>query len=405
MRLFFYACVIIGLAACNTIPSNSFKLEGFIEGAEDSEILILYYDILKNNELHSIADTAKIINGKFLFEGKIDELTAASLKFDFPYVVISTRIYLEPTTMELRINKNQPYAYKLSGTKVEKENLELRKELEADEKTYHEDAICMNDILEQLHLYSNNIPVRDSLYNLFQYIQNQKRQPAFKKRINTYLGFSLKHNTYRIVPDLIYLLAKSESIPIDTLKYIYNNLPKPLKTGLMGKLAYKQIEYQEKYLESKRNSSIGNPAPSFTRKDPSGKTIRLSDFKNKSFVLLDFWASWCNPCIAEIPCLKKVYERYKDKGLTIINISLDKDVSNWLNAINQYQLETCPQILDAKDENNKSRINTDDISFLYNVEAIPHYILIDKQGKIIARWEFLNNEQIVELDNILNSEF
>ena len=117
-KFFLYVCIIISLVACNRVPSNSFKLEGFAEGAENSEDIILYYSILQDSEWHEIADTTKILNGKFLFEGKIDDLTAAELCFDDPYVVISARIYLEPTTMKLQINKSQPYAYKLSGTKV-----------------------------------------------------------------------------------------------------------------------------------------------------------------------------------------------------------------------------------------------------------------------------------------------
>ena len=397
---FFFICIIVCLTACNS-SSNSFKLDGFVKGAEDSEKMILYYDILKNNEWHEIADTAIITNGKFLFEGNIDELTAAVLVFEYFDVAISARIYLEPTKMKLLINKSQPYAYKLSGTKAEKENIELRKDLESDERIFYEGSKRMDDIFKQIKLNAgdNNLPVVDSLYNLLQYTKEQTVtiRPKMDK---TRLDFMLKHNTYRIAPDLLYILAKSKSIPIDTLKYMYDNLPERSRTSLMGKRALKQIEYLEREKDTSEDTTedalVGSPAPDFSRKDYSGKTIRLSDFKNKKFVLLDFWASWCIPCIKAIPKIKNLQDQYDKKGLVFTSISLDTDSTNWIKAIKKYQLEAWPQILSVEDKN-----NADDISFIYNVERIPHYILIDKQGKIIAIWGYLGEEQLNIIDRML----
>jgi len=391
--------------ACNNIPPNTFKLEGFVENAEDSDKMILYYDILQNNEWHEIADTAKIINGKFQFEGKIDDITAAELVFAGCAVVIDVRLYLEPTTMKLRINKSQPYAYELSGTKVEKENIELRKDLEPNEKIYYDGLERMNDLLKQMRINAdnNNISVLDSLMNLFEYPKDHFVIAKSKMNRN-YFNFILKHNTYRIAPDLLYLISKSGTFFVDTLQNIYNYLPNRSKTSLMGKRALKQIEYLESNKDAeeviKEDTLIGSLAPCFTRKDFTGETIRLSDFKNRKFVLLDFWASWCIPCIAKIPEIKDLYNKYSEKGLTIISISLDKDKDSWLNAINKYHLKAWPQILSVEDKNNSVSM-TDDISLLYNVGPIPHFILIDKQGKISASWSYLDEEQLNEIDRLL----
>jgi peroxiredoxin len=67
----------------------------------------------------------------------------------------------------------------------------------------------------------------------------------------------------------------------------------------------------------------GNPAPAFTLQDLNGKTVSLADFKGK-VVILDFWATWCPPCIKEIPDFIELYERYKDKGFEMLGISLDQ---------------------------------------------------------------------------------
>jgi peroxiredoxin len=392
--------MIISLIACNSTPPHSFKLEGSVEGAKDSENIILYYFLLNNGEWQEIADTTKIINGKFLFKGNIDELTAAELCFDDPNVVISARIYLEPTIMKLRIDKNQPYAYELSGTKVEKENVELRKELESDAKIYHKNLEYINDLFTQIQLNDNNSPVRDSLYIKL----DQRDRSIAPKMNNTRLNFILKHNSYRIVPDLLYLLANDEDIPIATLKSIYNSLPEQSKVSLMGKLACKKINYEESIRKREENALVGTTAPDFAIKDTSGKTIRLSEFRNKNFILLDFWASWCSPCIKEIPQMKNLYEKYSKTELKIIGISLDTDSNKWHNAINKYKLDQWSQILNIQNENKSVfDINNEDLGFLYNVNAIPYCILIDKQGKIIARWEYFGEEQLIEIDRILNN--
>jgi len=390
--------MIFSIAACNNTPPNTFKLEGFAEGVKDSENITLYYSSLQNGEWYEIADTTKIINGKFLFEGNIDELTAAELVLDGFDVVISARLYLEPTTMKLRINKNEPYAYKLTETKVEKESIELRKELESYEKIFHEDLLSIDDIQSKMFLNNNNISIQDSLENNYSQIAEELKLTT-QKMNKIRLDFILRHNSYQIVPNLLYLIRNT--ISVDTLKNIYDNLPKRSKTSLLGKFAIKQIEN----LESEKNTTkdieedtlIGKSAPDFTRKDFSGKTIRLSDYKNKNFILLDFWASWCIPCIREIPKIKDLHSKYSEKGLEIISISADEDNDSWLNAINKYQLGAWPQILSVEDKNN-SVFNKDDISFMYNVESIPHFIFIDKQGKIIAKWSYLGKEQLSEIE-------
>lgn len=396
VRFFLYVSIVICLIACNNTPPNSFKLEGSVENAGDSANIILYYLSPVDNEWHLKADTTKIINGKFVFEGNIDDLTAAELCFDDPDVVISARIYLEPTTMKLQIDKNRPYAYELSGTKVEKENRELRKLVNADEKVFHRNLEAVGDILKQIRLNSHNAPVQDSLfYILYQYAAEGG---VYGRKMNkTRLDFIARHNTYRIAPDLLYLLTKSDSISLDTIQSVYNNLPEKSKISLMGKLLCTQIEY----LKSRKNTSVGNLAPDFTRKDLSGETIRLSDFKNKNYVLLDFWASWCAPCLKEIPKIKKLHNKYSEKGLTIIGISSEEDTFKWSQAIDKYKLDGWSQILNVQNKNN-SVFNPDDICFIYDVQEIPHFILIDKLGKIIASGS--SEEQLVEIDNILENK-
>lgn len=120
----------------------------------------------------------------------------------------------------------------------------------------------------------------------------------------------------------------------------------------------------------------GSPAPDFSMNTIEGKIVKLSDFKGK-YVLLDFWASWCQPCRQENPNVVKAFQTFKNRNFTIFSVSLDKDPQQWKQAVNADGL-TWTHGSELKDfEGPAVR--------LYQVEAIPSSFLIDPSGKIIAR--------------------
>ena len=124
-----------------------------------------------------------------------------------------------------------------------------------------------------------------------------------------------------------------------------------------------------------------------------GDTLNISDYfqKGAKYVLLDFWASWCGPCCAEIPNVKKVYETYKDKGLQVVGISVDQNSAAWKATVKRLGM-TWPQT----NQNNGIGRTAGEI---YGVQYIPYTVLFDAQGNIIAtelRGEELNNK-IAEL--------
>ena len=109
-----------------------------------------------------------------------------------------------------------------------------------------------------------------------------------------------------------------------------------------------------------------------------GKEIRLSDYVGKNkLILLDFWASWCIPCIQEVPLLKELQEKYESKGLLVIGVSVDSDRKKWEEALDKHEPAGI-QISELKGWESVSRIN-------YGVQAIPFTVLIDSSGKILAR--------------------
>ncbi|MPL90289.1 Thiol-disulfide oxidoreductase ResA [bioreactor metagenome] len=382
---------IMVLTSCQKSSSELFVLEGQVENLKDSTTIELAYYSMINNKRQRTIDSAIVIDGKFRFEGKIKELTAAQLYFPDN---AAARIYMEPTNMELWIDRNAPYAYKLSGTKVEVENRDLRKYTGPLDKNIFQNLTSTLNEIKQYNLLKENAPDRDSLKNV---INNHLAE------INIYRGakdsvlynFISQHPSYQIAPDLLYLLLEQGTFDVDTIKTLYNTLPEQIKNSLTGKFTADKIKEEE----NKKNSSVGGIAPDFTRESSSGKSIRLSDFRNKNYVLLDFWASWCIPCLKEIPNVKKLYGKYQSKGLEVIGVSLDDDKSSWLEAVNKQNLNEWPQIL-SKEQQDKSVFEKDDLSEIYNFDGIPFYILIDKNGKVIERWEHIGEEQQLKLSNI-----
>jgi len=122
--------------------------------------------------------------------------------------------------------------------------------------------------------------------------------------------------------------------------------------------------------------AIGKIAPDFTMLDVDGKPLALSAFKGK-YVLIDFWASWCGPCRKENPHVVELYNEFHEKGFDILGVSLDQKKDAWLKAIEDDQL-AWSQVSDLKGWKNE-------VAQLYGVSSIPHTVLLDKEGKIVAK--------------------
>ena len=114
-------------------------------------------------------------------------------------------------------------------------------------------------------------------------------------------------------------------------------------------------------------------APAFTLKDAEGKTVSLADYKGK-VVLLNFWATWCGPCKIEIPWFVAFEQKYKEKGFSVVGVSMDEEGWN-----------TVKPFLAEEKINYRVLLGNDSVGTLYGgVDSLPTTFVIDREGNIAA---------------------
>ena len=132
----------------------------------------------------------------------------------------------------------------------------------------------------------------------------------------------------------------------------------------------------KKQLNAYENLNIGDPAPDFSEPLLSGELFTLSDNTGK-YLFLDFWATWCGPCLADLPELKQINEDFTSKNFQIVGISLDEQLEDLTSYLNKQPIPW-PQIYQKKTWN-------DTITTSYSILSIPSNFLIDPYGNIIAK--------------------
>ncbi|MEM9679462.1 MAG: TlpA disulfide reductase family protein [Bacteroidota bacterium] len=207
-------------------------------------------------------------------------------------------------------------------------------------------------------------------------VKKRKAETAINKIINQYNSAFYKNNDHQPYFYLLTLGDKIKTGKIEELQEISkeidsisDSLP---KTHKIIAFLYKQsIEN----MTLRKESKIGLDYKEVIGQTKNGNDIKLSEVVNTNkYVLLDFWASWCKPCIAEFPFMKVVHSKYKSKGFEIYGISIDENKDRWLKVIKEEQIPWIDVLMNPEDSYKKD----------YDVQSIPANFLIEtKTGKVI----------------------
>ncbi len=173
-------------------------------------------------------------------------------------------------------------------------------------------------------------------------------------------------------------LINAKVIQIDESEEYFSSLDTEIQNSTIGNSIKTYIAQLKSQRIAEGFASIGNKAPAFQAPTPDGKELALSETLGK-YTIIDFWASWCRPCRMENPNVVRVYNKYHDKGLNIISVSLDREGQSerWKQAIQK----------DEMDWYHVSNLKfwQDPVARAYGVRAIPATFLLDENGIIIAK--------------------
>lgn len=265
-------------------------------------------------------------------------------------------VVLDGTPVELDFSGETPVLVK--GSQTNKLMTEVHLEMSKIEENIK--AITDTEYRALAEKYNNDIP--DSLMS--------NLEARYDKAIEDYKAFLTKNieaNKDNVIA--AFLLMKSGGmLSVEFEESFLENYP--YKNLSMLAPIYAEIQ-------GEKNKVVGAPLADFEMNDMDGKAHRLSDFVGKGqYTLVDFWASWCGPCRAEMPNVKACYEKYKDKGFSIVGISFDQDLQAWKDATTQLGI-TWPQLSDLKGWQCKA-------AEVYYIRSIPSTILFSPDGKVIA---------------------
>ncbi len=357
-KLILFALTAVLIASCgqkNDKKDTNVSIEGTAMGMADAKVTLLTYSGTKPQTI----DSTKMKEGHFMLKEKVEKPQLAFLRVEG--IPSDLPLILEPG----------------GNIKVDLDSKHIRRSAVISQglnKKFY-------DYLDQIALFRDK---QQKLAKLYQAAQSKGTPKEQTDIINRYYGIDdekhnyeykfIEENKDNIVGGLVFeAVAYDRAEPnFNKLAKLYEGFPKEIKEMPNVKNAYKNVK-------EKAAVSIGSKAPDFSAPTPDGKTLSLKDAMGKVTVI-DFWASWCRPCRAENPYVKKIYEKYHDKGLNIIGVSLDKPGNKdaWLKAIKDDGL-TWYQVSNLK-------YWQDPIAReLYHVESIPQTFILDKNGVIRAK--------------------
>ena len=352
MRFLLFAVSLLLVFSCSEKPKvddgKNFHLEGTVEGLPDGEKLLV-----ADGDGFPV-DTLTVAQGKFSYSAKVDTVSFYTI-FVMSNPANNVNFFTEPGTVQMKLSASSTEST-VGGTTAN----------DALQLLMQETAPCYEKINELEELISNDTtlsPGSDwALAERYMQLYNEierKMRAAAEPNITNELGYML---AVRFI---------DEQADADLLEQLIAKMPENFRQR-------RPIVKLQSILNNRINTDEGQVMPDFTLLTPDSTEMTvMSEVRQHKYTIIDFWASWCNPCRAEMPAMRQLYTDFKEKGLGIVGISLDNKLKDWQQAISDLKMEWT-QLSDLK-------VWDAAAVRAFRISSIPYMVVVDSVGTILKK--------------------
>ncbi|HOU68744.1 MAG TPA: AhpC/TSA family protein [Paludibacteraceae bacterium] len=326
---------------------DSYVIHGDLRCVNASKVYLL-----KQNELGELVkiDSTTVNGGEFKFHGRVDF----------------------PTMMYVQVGKRRPIDVFVENQRISiTGSILLPDEIKVEGSVSHDDFTYLQNEMLKLKGEGNSLLI---------VMTNAKKQNDFDKLKSLSAEYNHITDTLFVMTEQFvttnptsvgaayFVCMLVPDFDINELRNIIQSFDPSIAESEYVKFLNEELMLNQKM-------SLDTPAPSFKIPTSNGDSISLEDYKGE-YVFIDFWASWCEPCVARRESMNAMYQKYKRSGFNVLSISLDKDANEWHKALSNryYEWVEASDLLYWESP----------VSKIFRVQRIPYGVLIDPDGKIIA---------------------
>lgn len=359
---------LVTLMVVSCAPKTDYVITGTVAGYTDGTVYLKKLVDQGGVKLIDI-DTAEVVDSKFQFTGVADSISYGQVVLNSKQLV--SDLFIEGGEIVITANIDSLDGSTIQGTESNDLYSVYKSEisnLRADIKVLSEEFQKASSVGDEEKIKTIRIDYETMIENINVYTKN----------------FITENITSAVSPVVTLISGVAQSADGSELNSYIENWD-----AFKGTVCYNEIK---KVADIKSKTDKGAAAPEITMATPEGESLSLSSLKGQ-YVLIDFWASWCGPCRRANPGVVELFNKYSEKGFTVLGVSLDNKKEDWLKAIEDDKL-TWPHVSDLKGWKNAAAVE-------YGIRSIPASVLVDKEGNIIGK--NLTEEELDEkLSELLN---